>query len=551
MLRHLRLIAIFCLLSLFFAACNRVPDHRKYIPKDAALVAGINLKALGKTIAWNMITGSKLFKEMQKKVPQKNGNDLMTNIDKAGIDALNTFYVYLKTDVRFKGGIKMTGLVPLSDAVQWEDFLKKNFPQAEIKTENGIKIACPGDNMCVGWNSNLLIIMNTIAGPAGAAAVATTPEMAAEMAGAFTITDDNSIKSNGNFEKLENVGHDITLWINYEQIMNQYMSDNAAGMGGVTLSPAIWKETALACGFDFRKGKITGDISWYASKDMDSVYKEFGAVSASKDMIERLPANNLAAMVAIHISMKGVKSLLDKTGLLGIANAGLQTQGMDADNVFDAFTGDMAFTANDLKLHNLSDPGNWAQGPNQNTDATMCYVIKINKKDNFQKLMGMALETGELHPYQQGYVVPLNQRDSLFIIVSDQYAVTSNKYNSASAIIDGKKSGVSMPSNLVSQTSSHPFNIFIDIQQAMKNVNISASMSKDEQAIYEESSKLLTNVSINGGEYKDHAMQTHLEINFTNTEESSIFTLLDFGMKVSDAVEKARANEPAQPVLAP
>ncbi len=546
--RHQRFIALFCFLALFIGACNKAPDHRRYIPKDAAVVAGINLKSLGKTIAWNMITGSKLFKEMEKRVPRNNGNDIMSGIDKAGIDPLNTFYVYLKTDKRYLGGIKVAGLVPLNDAGEWESFVKKNFPQAEITSDKGIKATCLGSNMYVGWNSSLLIIMNPLEEQANSkdAFAKLSPDMVAEIGSAFSVTEENSVKQNVNFEKLESASHDLSLWINYEQIMNQYMGDgNAARMGGLSLSPAIWKETGLACGFDFKKGKITGDLTWHYSKDMDSVYKEFGTVSVDKDMIAHLPASGMDMMAALHLSTKGIKTLLDKTDLLGLANAGLQTQGMDADNFLDAFTGDMALVMNDLKVQSAVGQTDWAGGQMPKTEATMSYVMKINNKDNFRKLMSIANGTGEMFPKGEGYFIPLTASDSLFIIASENYLVVSNKYASASNISKGGSAIQQLPDNVAAKGSSYPFNMYVDIQQAFKNIDLGSAVTADDAVVYEESKKLLTNMTFNGGRVTDNAMETHLEINFSNTEESSIITLLDFGMKISDAVEKAR--EKAQP----
>src|ERR1017187_996193 len=124
---YIRSTILIFMAVVLFTACNRMPDHARYIPKDAVAVAGINLKSLGKKIAWNVITGSKLFKEMQKRIPEKNAKDAVSGIEKAGIDAMNTFYVYVKTDTRFKGGNRITGLVPLSDASLWEAYVKQTF----------------------------------------------------------------------------------------------------------------------------------------------------------------------------------------------------------------------------------------------------------------------------------------------------------------------------------------------------------------------------------------------------------------------------------------
>ncbi len=554
MLRHSRFIVLFSVAVTLLYACNKVPDHRRYIPKDAALVAGIDLKSLGKTIAWNMITGSKLFKEMEKKVPQKNGTDIMSGLGNAGIDALNTFYVYLKTDKRFNSGIKVTALVPLSNSGDWETYVKKNFPQAVVKKHNDIQTASLSKDMYVGWNNNLLIIINAASGSVDETNTnqpTTAPvDMEMELDAAFSITNDNSIIADKNFTKLENSGHDITLWINYEEIMSQYGNEGMASkMGGVSLAPAIWKGTAFACGFDFKKGKITGDLTYYSSKEMSEVYKEFGATNASQEMVERLPAKDLDMLLAMHLSPKGIRSMLTKTDMLGLANAGLASvDEMDVDKLLDAFTGDIAFTMNSLSVEKAT--GNYMEEgrPEQTTKAGVCYIMKINKQENFQKIMDIAGKTGMLLPdtrnaATKGFVVPVSVRDSFYILVQYPYVVISNKYPQAKAAIEGGDKANKLPANILSEVTGHPLGLYFDIQQSIQKFNVGNATNESDSILYAESRKLLTNFSLNGGEFKDDAMQTHLEVNFTNKDESSIIVLLNYGMKITEALEKAKEKE--------
>jgi len=156
--RSLRSVIPVLLAIVLFSACNR-EDHARYIPKDAVAVAGINMRSLSKKIAWNVITGSKLFQEMQKRIPEKNA---VSGIENAGFDMSNSFYVYIKTDTRYKGGNRITGLVPLSDAGLWEAYVKQSFPQAEIKAHGDRKEVSLGRDMYVGWNKQLLIVINVM-----------------------------------------------------------------------------------------------------------------------------------------------------------------------------------------------------------------------------------------------------------------------------------------------------------------------------------------------------------------------------------------------------
>src|SRR5262245_25510078 len=117
-----------------FSACHSVPDHAKYIPKDALMVVGLNTKSLGKKVAWQALMGSKLFKELQAHMPDKQA---MNKLEEAGIDGMNTFYVYVKNDKRFSA--KITALIPLSDAGKWEAYVKSTFPEATIHEQAGRK----------------------------------------------------------------------------------------------------------------------------------------------------------------------------------------------------------------------------------------------------------------------------------------------------------------------------------------------------------------------------------------------------------------------------
>jgi hypothetical protein len=525
-----------------FGACKKIPDHVRYIPKDAVAVVGINLKALGKKIAWNMITGSKLFKEMQNRLPEKNAKNAMLGIEKAGIDAINTFYVYVKTDARFKGGNKITGLVPLADAGDWEKYVRQVFPQVTIKEAGDRKEASLGMDMYVGWNKNLLIIMNTMTPPAGA--VNGAPDLAAasaEMGTAFGVTTDNSITGNKYFTSLEMAGHDITFWLNYDQLMTQYSGDMAQKVGMSLSGNALWKDAAFVAGFDFKKGKITGDMQYYMSADMKDIGTELGAANADKDMVERLPGQNTDMTVAVHLSPKGVKSIVEKMGLLGLANVGLSTQGMSVDDLLSAFTGDLAIVMNDFSLQaeRVTDTfmGQPVVHQNQKPSLNMTYVMKLNKKENFQKIVKIARDNG-LQPMGNGFVIPLDDKDSIYIMMNDQYAVASNKYVNAAGFLQGDFKTKKMPDALIAEMEGHPISMYVDIQQLFKNVDAGITRSAHDSVMLMESKKLLNNFSLTGGAFKDNAFDYHLDINFMNPDENSIIELMDYGMKMSDADKK-------------
>lgn len=83
--------------------------------------------------------------------------------------------------------------------------------------------------------------------------------------------------------------------------------------------------------------------------------------------------------------------------------------------------------------------------------------------------------------------------------------------------------------------SGHPFALYLDVQQLFTNIDAGISHSAQDSAMIMESKKLLSNISLNGGEFTNNAFSYHLDINFINTEENSLIELMDYGMKINDA----------------
>ncbi len=552
MSRTVRSAFLLLVAIILFSACNRMPDHARYIPKEAVAVAGVNLKGLGKKIAWNVITGSKLFKEMEKRMPKNNTKDAVMGIEKAGIDAMNTFYVYVKTDTRFRGGNRITLLAPLSDAGAWESYVKQVFPGTTIQERNGRKEAALGDNMYVGWSKNLLIIINVMgadqygadtesgAPHSASSAAMDAVSMSAEIDNAFGVTKENSLVNDKRFTQLEAKGHDLTFWLSYEELMSQYMNGDMGERMGVAMSGTLWKDAGIAAGLDFVKGKITGDMHYYLSEDLKEIGAAMGGANADNEMLKRLPSQQMGMIMAMSLPPKAIKLILEKTGMLGLVNVGLESQGLTAENVLDAFSGDMAFVMNDFKLDAVpvtdTFMGQAVTHHNQKPSLSMTYAMKIGKKEEFQKLVNLAKQA-HMQEMPNGFVLPLDDKDSVYLLMNDQYLVVSNKLPYANGFLNGDLKSQKMPAAAEKQVFGHPVAAYVDIQELFKNVDPKITQTPQDSAMVVESKKLLKDMSVSGGAFVNNAFEYHMEINFANTEENSIIQLIDYGMRISEATK--------------
>lgn len=528
----------FIIIAVLFAACSKVPDNAKYVPADATAVAGINLRSLSKKIAWNVITGSKLYKEMQQRMTAQGGADAMKGIENAGIDVSNTFYIYTRSDTRFYGGNLVVALVPLADAARWETYVKQVFPKATIQSREGRKEAALGEGMYVAWDKQILIILN------GVAATEIDEEapqngdvlMPAEIARAFSVPAGNTMVNNKRFETLARKGHDLSFWLNYGNLLTDLAGNMSIDFNGVSLSSASWRDAVLTTGFDFKKGQITGDICYYLPAQVEEATKDFGLVETDKDLLARLPKEELDMLVSMHISPAGVKTLLEKAGLFGPANVGLTTQGLDVDYVLAAFTGDMVIAMHDFSLRALpqrdSFMGQLVEYNKQKATMNMTYAVKINNHENFTRLLQMTAG-GQMLANGNGYVLPLTYDDTVHLQVSKQYAVMSNSRTYASGIIDGTYKGKTMQHTVKDKVQGNPFAIYLDIKQMLGKIDPTISSSARDSAIITESKLLLDNIALYGGNYTEKAYKFNLEINFVNKDENSILELIDYGMRMN------------------
>jgi hypothetical protein len=311
-----------------------------------------------------------------------------------------------------------------------------------------------------------LIAADTAKPPVKAqASISTTPsdtaELAVEMNDAFSVTKENSIINNERFKKLETSGYDLTVWVNYESLMGAM--DLSGMTQGITLSNTLWKDAAMAAGIDFEKGKITADMLYYVSNDLKEASIEMGKTNIDNEMLGKLPSQNMNALMAMHLSPKGLKMMLEKMGLLGFINIALMGQNdLTTDTIFDAISGDMVVAVNNFDLEKSQE----VNKENYNPRADVLFALKIGNKEHFKKLVQLGIDNGLLiKGVGDNYLLP--GQDSTAIVINDKYLVVSNKAGTVSSFLQG--SGNS--NTAINVVKGHPYGLYIDILYIMAKVN--------------------------------------------------------------------------------
>jgi hypothetical protein len=546
---------------LLLASCHSVPKHARFIPKDALVVLGVHTGEMRKDLAWSAITGSSLLEEMRKaagdQVPQ-----MLKDAENAGIDFGSTLYFYSKPDTRFEGGSRMAVVLPVSDAKKVTAYIQKHAPGVAITTVKGRSEALIGENAYIGWNDEALIAMNTImetvapespvSADTGMAALEReflsrfaerrldSAATAAEMDIAFSPAKDAAITDNSHFRELENAGHDITMWVSYGSMLDAYGSRSGMDMMALAMGNTVLRGSAMAAGFDFEKGRVEGEMRYYASDSMRGIMKEFAKENVDPDMLKRLPAGGLNFAAGYHLAPQAVRMMLDRMGVTGMANMALMEKGMSIDDVLGAFTGDMVLSLNNFRVETKMQEIDSAMQrdfglqpqPYTSPDVDFVYAMKIADKAKMAKLMSTISGFGVLQQTAPNtYAFAMAPAGGPTLVVGDKYVAISSNDPGAQAFL--KESAGAMPEAMKKEIDGHPAGMWADVRSFMNGARELSSGTPSDSAAFNTLRNLLTTVTANGGEFRNNATEYHMTVSFMNKEEHSLVQLLHLAQQLA------------------
>ncbi|MEO6833165.1 MAG: DUF4836 family protein [Chitinophagaceae bacterium] len=567
MTRFFRNLLPASVLLFFLASCHSLPDHAKYIPKDAMVVVGIHTGEMRKELAWSAVTGSKLFDEMKERGNEK-APEMLKDIENAGIDFGSVIYFYTKPDKRFKGEMQTAMIMPVSDSKKLSAFIQKHVPGVDIQTINGRSETTVDGKMQLAWTDKVLIGMNLIvrkvehqeSASMDTAGGETWPRDAytynedvpdsaasiAEMDLAFKVDKATSIADNSRFKTLENENHDITFWLSYDAMGEMMGNNGGLGMMGAGMANMLWSKSAMAMGVDFKKGSIDAEMKYYSSDSMKAVAQEFGKKDVDKELVERLPATGLNAALGYHLSPTALRMMVDKMGLLGMANIALMEKGMNVDDILGAFSGDIVASLNNFKMESKmqeidsATQAEYGMTPYPITIPKMDFVValKLGDRVKMTKLLGIAVELEALKQTAPNTYTLGNVTTPYTMILGEKYLVFGATPELATAFLKatpGKGSAA-----LDERVAGHVMGMWADIHSFTEAANSIAKESSSDSVAMNAVKNLFSTAYINGGAFKGGANVYNMSLGFINKEENSLVQLLHLAQQLAASNSKAK-----------
>jgi hypothetical protein len=431
--------------------------------------------------------------------------------------------------------------------------LKKAFPQMQPMQATAAKAAQLDSTMIALWTDDVVFIRNIIRtpgqyvtlpdsteewqdgridGPASLTALEALPKLAKE----------ESLLTDSRFTKLAKSGHDVTTWVNYEQMMGAF-SGLAGGMGSM-FGSKLYKNTAFALGTDFKDGKAEMEGWYYTSDELKEASVKMGSGRVSKEMVERLPKTNLAGFAAMGIPTESYQMLLDKMGLAGVANLALAAQGLSMEDLLGAFTGDVVASVNNLRVE--AAPVDTMYGMTARPGPAMDFVValKLGKADKVAKLLKFLVDRKLMEQRSPNvYVATGTTGDDGVLMLDAAYAVMARNPASAQAFLSGTdKKG--LPEAAQEALTSSPTAFFVDLQQILTNLQPAlASRDRDRQQM-EAVRNTFANLSMSGGTFSADHFTYQARLNLVNPKDNALVQLMRFANRMAQIDRQYPAVQP-------
>jgi hypothetical protein len=364
----------------------------------------------------------------------------------------------------------------------------------------------------------------------------------AELDSAFVKPSENLL-SDKRFKQLEGDGHDLSMWVSYDQLMNSLRGQDGMGMMSA-MGGTFWQNSAVATGVDFKAGEILASGKYYGSDSMQSVMKEFAKNNVDESMLQRLPAQGLNFAMGYHLNTNALKMMLDKMGLSMLANMALAEQGLNIDDILGAFSGDLVLAVNNFRVETKMQEVDSVMREQygitpyeiQKPAMDVVFAMKVKDQAKMQKLMGLASKTGALAAAGPNIWTLANSSDGSVLMQQNDYLIAGNTQPVASAFLNG---GGSMAPAVKQEIAGHPYGLWADVNSFVSGAGAAMGGSAKDSVTFNAVKGVFSTFTMNGGEFKGDASLFSIKLNFVNKQENSLLQLAQLIQRVA-AAQKSR-----------
>ncbi|HEX5652369.1 MAG TPA: DUF4836 family protein [Chitinophagaceae bacterium] len=539
MKRQTLLFAPLALLLLFLVACSNTSNIP--VPADAAFVIHVNGASLQSKLSWDEIKQSDWFRIANEKTKDSLARTVLNDPDASGIDTKGDMYIFFKN--RGRGGYgAVVGNVKEEKA--FAAFMEKSMEGKKASSEKGLSVI-RNEKSVLTWKEKRFVFvfdnpeMNSNAAMMGGQQQDTGDRsfssdsllyFASEIYG---IKGKSSVGSNSRFSGMMKEKGDVHFWFNASGMYGGAMP----AMLALTKVNLLLKDNVTAATLNFDNGKITVDAKSYYNKELEALYKKYKPNNIDDAIYKKIPSQNVAALVAMTYPPEGLKEFITLLGADGLVNMMLAQETFTLNDFIKANKGDLLIAVTDfgmrtdtMRMEGL--PEGMQMPARHKADAKFLFAVSVNDKEAFNKMInlvqGKISKGGDQMTAMMNHI-PYQLKDNWFVAGNDSVAV--NAFGNTAT-----------EQSFISKISGHPMAGFIDIQKFISGAR--PSMDSTAAFIADQALKTWQDMIFYGGEFRDNAALSHLEINMVDKNTNSLKQLNSFlGVVAKTMDEKEKLRE--------
>lgn len=358
-------IALGGLLS--FTKCTQTQyHHAQYIPKEALAVVSIDLKQLYQKGNLKSLQSSAGFKKWTRELMESNDrvNDIiLENLNDplvSGIDFREKVFVYTYSG----GGVfsSNTGMVAaLHNPESLEKMLRSSIKNAKVKKEEGYKYIEIDKYEAIGWNNLVMMHIRSEKG----ATFSRRKGLSAKsyLFSFFNLKPENSLTTNTNFNKFLTKSNDLSVWYSLQAAkkdmtaaLNFYRYSNSDQR--ILEEMFNFKDSYIQYTVNFEKGRVLFDTRYNLNKNLQKFYKETYGQNLSKELLSRIPHQQLLGFMGFSWNFKGVFNWLKRVeGVEQAFEKQAKEIGLSTDDLLKALQGEMVVAVTGFEKFVVKEKG--------------------------------------------------------------------------------------------------------------------------------------------------------------------------------------------------
>ena len=524
-LKTLQFTCLVCLSMLLMVSCKKKNEAGKFIPGNAAAVAVFDGVSLTKKLSWEEIKQGEMFKQayLDSSLSQM-AKSVMDNPENTGLDVKNNITVFVVKDS--SGGYgAVTGII--KDAAKFKNYLTATVKDGVASTSGKIQFITK-DDYTLSWNEDRFYMVSEIKGLANnpmlggmdfptdsirdmdsvIIPVKSTMNLTAIAEKLYQIEAKNSLTENEKFGEVMSKEGDIKFWINVEALQSNSMGMAAMAMLNVG---KLTKDSYYTGVANFEDGKVVMDIMSYSGKELSALWKKYEGDDMDTKIIAQSPIKDPAVLISMNYQPKGLKALLELTGLEGFANLGATKFGFTVDDFINGQNGKMLIVIGDV-----------TKDSSGKMEPKGFFTVGIKDKVAFAKIIAAAKKEAGMVPAGKA-----------------EYAVNDNNFaigtpGIATAYLNGKSNN---NYTFLDRIKGGPVGGFINIDYLLNNTRSSTNPTAMDSL----NVAMWDNIVFNGGKFVDGGITQHLELNMKDKKTNALKQLNTYINKM--AVEEKKRKE--------